>query len=448
PSTRGIRWPQPPRRSGSSTIAPSWARSSSTSRISDPRQVSAFAVALGDVATDELLHDLVRAAEDRLDAIVLVGAGDGELEHVAVAAEELQAAVDDLDLEVGPEVLGLRRVHRGELTVVEGQCAAVDECLEGVDAGLEFGEFEASVLEVADRLTEGGAFEDVLGRPLQCRPGGGQGARADEEALGGEVDHEVDEALVEFAEERLGRHADVGEREFGSVLGVHAELLELAALLETGRVGVDDEQRGALRGLRLEIGASDDDDEVAVDAVGDEGLRPVDDPVVAVANGFRRDVLQIRAGIRLGHGDRADHVTRGQPGQILLLLSLSAEFDEVAWHDAVGHAPAAGGRADPAAGDLLRTDHLEPEVRDSAPAELLGDGYADDSRLGGAAPHLPIDEVVLLPLLEVRHDLSVEEGRDRASERLVVVVVQVPLHRIRPLLSSRSLLFGPVIAGP
>src|SRR5699024_12766623 len=85
-----------------------------------------------------------------------------ELDYVAVAGEELEAEVDGFDLEVGPEVLGLRRVHRGVLTVVEGQCAAVDECFEGVDAGLEFGEFEASVLEVADRLTEGGAFEDVL----------------------------------------------------------------------------------------------------------------------------------------------------------------------------------------------------------------------------------------------------------------------------------------------
>src|SRR5699024_5648809 len=156
-STRGIRWPKPPRRSGSSTIAPSWARSSSTSRISDPRQVSAFAVALGDVATDELLHDLVRAAEARLDAMILVGAGNGELEHVAVAAQELQSAVDDLDLEVGPELLGLRRVHRDEHTVAEGQYAAVDECLEGVDTRLEFGDFEASVLEFADRLPEGGA---------------------------------------------------------------------------------------------------------------------------------------------------------------------------------------------------------------------------------------------------------------------------------------------------
>src|SRR5699024_5488769 len=110
-----------------------------------------------------------------------------------------------------------------------------------------------------------------------------------------------------------------------------------------------------------------------------------------------------------------------------LLLSLCAEFDEVAGYDAVGHAPAAGGGTDPAAGDLLRTDHLEPEVRDPAPAELLGDGHADDSRLCSAAPHLPVDEVVRLPLLEVRHDLSVEEGCDRASESLVVVVVQVPL---------------------
>ena len=40
---------------------------------------------------DELLHDLVGAAIDGLDAGVNEGAGDRVLHHVAPAAEELQA---------------------------------------------------------------------------------------------------------------------------------------------------------------------------------------------------------------------------------------------------------------------------------------------------------------------------------------------------------------------
>jgi hypothetical protein len=54
--------------------------------------------------------------------------------------------------------------------------------------------------------------------------------------------------------------------------------------------------------------------------------------------------------------------------------------------------------------------------------------------LRGLAPHLSINEVVVLPLLDIGHDFAIEEGLDRASERFMVFVVQVPLHRMRPLL--------------
>jgi hypothetical protein len=116
-----------------------------------------------------------------------------------------------------------------------------------------------------------------------------------------------------------------------------------------------------------------------VDAVGDEGLGAVDDPVVTVTDGPRRDGLQIRTGIGFGHGDGADHVSRGQTREVLLLLGLRAQCHEIAGHDAVGHAPPAGDRTDAAAGDLFGSDHLEAEVRDSAAAEFLGDGQADDA---------------------------------------------------------------------
>src|SRR5882762_8351164 len=44
-------------------------------------------------AADQVLHGLVGAGVDRLDARIDIHAGDGVLEHVAVAAEQLQAAV-------------------------------------------------------------------------------------------------------------------------------------------------------------------------------------------------------------------------------------------------------------------------------------------------------------------------------------------------------------------
>ena len=59
---------------------------------------------------DDLLHDLVRAAVDARHARVGEGARDRVLEHVAVAAVQLQAAVDDAALQLGAPPLGHRRV--------------------------------------------------------------------------------------------------------------------------------------------------------------------------------------------------------------------------------------------------------------------------------------------------------------------------------------------------
>ena len=61
---------------------------------------------------DDLLHDLVRAAVDARHARVGVGARDRVLEHVAVAAVQLQAAVDDAALQLGAPPLRHRRRPR------------------------------------------------------------------------------------------------------------------------------------------------------------------------------------------------------------------------------------------------------------------------------------------------------------------------------------------------
>src|SRR5438445_9233988 len=70
--------------------------------------------ARGDFAADDLLHDLGRATVDRLYASVDECAGDRILGHVAVAAVQLQAAVDDALLQLADEPLALGGVDIGE----------------------------------------------------------------------------------------------------------------------------------------------------------------------------------------------------------------------------------------------------------------------------------------------------------------------------------------------
>ena len=55
---------------------------------------------------DEHLHDLIGPAIDALDASILIHLADRIFSHVAVAAEQLQALIDDLALQVADPVLG------------------------------------------------------------------------------------------------------------------------------------------------------------------------------------------------------------------------------------------------------------------------------------------------------------------------------------------------------
>src|SRR5215510_15348818 len=111
-------------------------------------------------AANQFLHDLVGAAVDLLHARIGVEARDRVLPHVAVAAEELQALVYELALQVGGPVLGHRGGGDVELAFQMPGQAVVDEHACDMPLGLELGELEAGVLEIDDRLAEGLAFLD------------------------------------------------------------------------------------------------------------------------------------------------------------------------------------------------------------------------------------------------------------------------------------------------
>ena len=129
------------------------------------------------------------------------------------------------------------------------------------------------------------------------------------------------------AEQRLRGNADVVVDDLG-VVAVTAEAVprmlhrrDVAQDLHAGRVGVDDEHRGALMGSRLGIGHGHHDQEVGDRAVRREPLVAVDDPVIAVAD--RRGLQQRRIGPRgvgLGHAERGLQVAREQRVQISVFL--------------------------------------------------------------------------------------------------------------------------------
>src|SRR5216683_5654760 len=87
----------------------------------------------GHVAGDDRLHDLGRAAVDGLYPGVGVGARDRVLGHVAVAAEQLQAPVEDAVLHLGRPELGLGRVDGGQRARVQREDRLVQVSLEHVN---------------------------------------------------------------------------------------------------------------------------------------------------------------------------------------------------------------------------------------------------------------------------------------------------------------------------
>jgi hypothetical protein len=75
---------------------------------------------------------------------------------------------------------------------------------------------------------------------------------------------------------------------------LHAHLLELAALDESGSRSLHSEKRNTL-GTGSGIGLSTDDHEVSMPSIGDESLAAIDNVVISVGNGGGSHALKIRS---------------------------------------------------------------------------------------------------------------------------------------------------------
>ena len=118
---------------------------------------------------------LVRAAIDALDAAVAVHAADRILVHEAIAAKQLQAAIDDLAFKIGGPVLRHRSGRRIELALQVLPDAVVHEHACHGRLCLALGQHELRVLEVHDGFPERLALLHIvdgqLQRALDCGDG-------------------------------------------------------------------------------------------------------------------------------------------------------------------------------------------------------------------------------------------------------------------------------------
>ena len=306
------------------------------------------------------------------------------------------------------------------------------------DFGGALGEDELGVLELHDRLSEGLTLLRIGHCFAHGSLGGRRSRHGDRHAFLWQLLHELDEsAAFDSAEDVVDGHAHVFEEQFAGVLAALADLVEYATTGETGKVGHLGDDEGDALGAGFLACAGDDDEDVAVCPVGDEGLRAVDDVLVAIAHGLRLHALQVGSGAGFGHGDCGDQFAGGHAGQPPLLLLLGAEGVDVVGDDR-GVDAVAPGRI---AGEplFLHDDRLMGEGA-AASAVFFGDGDAQQSGIAGPVPQFTVDLVVVDEGVLVGHDLLVHEVAHEFAQVICFLclpgtAVSVENHECSPLKS-------------
>src|SRR5215218_3290141 len=379
-----------------------------------------------EVPTDELLHDLVGAGPDLGHPGVAPGARDAVLVHVAVAAVQLDALVEDVVLHLGAPPLRLGCVDRGQLPGGVGSHALVHEGLGDVDLGLQLGDLELVVLKRSDWLAEGLALLHVLDRLVEDLRGVGRVADRRADALLNQALHHRDEAATLLADPQGVRHAHVVEEQLRRVRLGLADLVQLAAPGEAGHAVLDAEQRDPL-GPSARVGARGHDDQVGAVTVGDERLRPVEHPVVAVAHRGGAQCGEVRAAARLGHRDGGDQLAGAEAGQPALLLRVRRQLHEVRRaHPDVDAVAGRDGRRD--AGDLLGDHDAVAVVLAATAAPLVRHVQPEQALLAGLQPEIAGQRPVLDELRHPGHHGALQELAGGGAQRLVLRAVERAAH--------------------
>src|SRR5581483_1043194 len=155
---------------------------------------------------DDVEHDLVGAGADAVQADVAQHPFDAVLGHVAGAAVDLDALVDDVPGRLGGEELGHGDLPHRVVAPGVGPGRAVDQLLRRFQLRGHGGDLVADGLVLADGPAEGGPVGGVGERLVEGVAGVGDAARRADEPLRLQLPHDVHEPLADLAEDGGGRH--------------------------------------------------------------------------------------------------------------------------------------------------------------------------------------------------------------------------------------------------
>ena len=134
--------------------------------------------------------------------------------------------------------------------------------------------------------------------------------------------------------------------------------------------------------------------------------------------------LQVGAGTGLGHGDGADHLAGGEPGQPALFLLLGAVMQDVGRHDAGMQRRAEGVEA----GEReFPVDHRLMGEAATGTAIFLGHRRAQQAGDASLGPHLAVVDAGRVPAVDMGDEFIGDE-----APRLLLEQDQVLAHPRRP----------------
>ena len=160
-------------------------------------------------------------------------------------------------------------------------------------------------------------------------------------------------------------------------------------------------------------------DVMAVPGIGDERLRPVDHPFVAVELGLRPGGAGVRPRLRLGEAEGSKGAPRQQVGQPARLLLIRPERC-----DGVDPEPDRSLEGDPHR--LIDSAHLLDRYTEAgeiaaASADLLGKRQTEETEVSHLVHHVERQMVVSIPSSSVGCDLGFRELPHHLAEHLVLL---------------------------
>src|SRR2546429_3059429 len=205
------------------------------------------------------------------------------------------------------------------------------------------------------RLPKRRPFGRVPNRHLEAARRWGHGPKRDPQALPLEVRDGQVEAAVLLAKPVLQWHPAILEDELGRVRRPPSELVQFAADAVARSAAFDDQDRQPLMAA-FRLRPDEDDDQVGIDAVGDEHLCAGYDVGIAVAARDGLHVRDVRATRRLRDAERDDLLAldgRRQPALALRVVAVLID-----WRGGHRHmrADCGGGPSRPAACGMLAKD--------------------------------------------------------------------------------------------